>query len=90
MSNEIGELGETLFNLAISLDYLFRPRHLGEKWPASDFYVELIDSAEIFFLIVKVKDTHSGLNSKGNLKIKVSKKITRFELLFLPNLRCWS
>lgn len=74
MSNEIGELGETLFNLAISRDYIFRPRHLGEKWPASDFYVELIGPTEVFFFIVQVKATHSGLNNKGNLKIKVPKK----------------
>ncbi|NRS90806.1 hypothetical protein HNQ02_003753 [Flavobacterium sp. 7E] len=74
MSNEIGELGETLFNLAISRDYIFRPRHLGEKWPASDFYVELIGPTEVFFFIVQVKATHSGLNNKGNLKIKVPKQ----------------
>ncbi|WP_044634126.1 DUF4365 domain-containing protein [Neotamlana sedimentorum] len=74
MSNEIGELGEGIFNVAISRDYKFRPRHLGEKWPASDFYVELIGPTEIFFFIVQVKATESGINNKGNLRVKVPKK----------------
>jgi len=34
-------------------DYFFRARHLGEKWPASDFYVELIGPTDRFFFIVE-------------------------------------
>lgn len=74
MSNEIGELGEGIFNVAISRDYKFRPRHLGEKWPASDFYVELIGLSEVFFFIVQVKATDKGINSKGKLRVQVPKK----------------
>lgn len=74
MRNEIGELGESIFNVAISRDYKFRPRHLGEKWPASDFYVELIGPNEIFFFIVQVKATDKGINSKRKLRIQVPKK----------------
>lgn len=74
MSNEIGELGEGIFNVAISRDYKFRPRHLGEKWPASDFYVELIGPSEIFFFIVQVKATDKGINSKGKLRVQVPLK----------------
>lgn len=74
MSNEIGDLGEHIFNVEISRDYTFRPRHLGEKWPASDFYVELIGPTEVFFFIVQVKATHKGLNRNGNLKVKVPKE----------------
>jgi hypothetical protein len=74
MSNEIGDLGEAIFNVEISRDYLFRPRHLGEKWPASDFYVELIDKKEHFFFIVQVKSTTLGIDRNRNLKVKVKKK----------------
>lgn len=72
--NEIGELGEGIFNVAISRDLIFRPRHLGEKWPSSDFYVELVGLKEHFFFIVQVKSTTLGLDKKGNLKVKANKK----------------
>ena len=72
--NEIGELGEGIFNVAISRDLIFRPRHLGEKWPSSDFYVELVGLKEHFFFIVQVKSTTQGFDKKGNLKVKASKK----------------
>ena len=72
--NQIGELGESIFNLAISRDLIFRPRHLGEKWPSSDFYVELVGLKEHFFFIVQVKSTTQGLDKKENLKVKASKK----------------
>lgn len=69
-NNEIGELGEAIFNVEISRDYMFRPRHLGEKWPSSDFYVELIGPKEHIFFIVQVKSTTQGLDKKNNLKIQ--------------------
>jgi len=74
MKNEIGDLGEAIFNVEISRDYIFRPRHLGEKWPSSDFYVELNGLKEHFFFIVQVKSTSQGLDPSGFLKIKTPKK----------------
>lgn len=73
-NNEIGDLGEAIFNVEISRDYIFRPRHLGEKWPSSDFYVELIGPKEHFFFIVQVKSTTQGNDAGGNLKIQAPKK----------------
>ena len=73
-NNEIGDLGEAIFNVEISRDYIFRPRHLGEKWPSSDFYVELIGPKEHFFFIVQVKSTTQGVDASGNLKVKAPKK----------------
>lgn len=73
LNNEIGELGEKIFNLVISRDYKFRASHLGEKWPISDFYIELIGLKELYFFIVQVKSTDRGLNSKRKLKIEIPK-----------------
>lgn len=85
MQNEIGDLGEAIFNVEISRDYLFRPRHLGEKWPSSDFYVELIGPKEHFFFIVQVKSTSQGLDKSGNLKVKAtSKKIKELNSYYCP------
>jgi len=77
MTNEVGDLGEAIFNVEISRDYNLRPRHLGEKWPSSDFYIELIGPKEHFFFIVQVKSTSRGLDKKGNLKVKMTKKKLR-------------
>lgn len=74
MQNDIGNLGESIFNVAITRDYIFRPMHLGEKWPISDYYIELIGTKEVYFFIVQVKSTELGLNSQGNLKVKLPKK----------------
>jgi len=74
MSNETGDLGESIFNLVISRDKIFRPRHLGEKWPTSDFYVELIGLKKHYFFIVQVKSTSRGYDAQGNLRIQASKK----------------
>jgi len=73
MRNEIGTLGENIFNLAISRNYKFRSMHLGEKWPISDFYVELIGTKRTMFFVVQIKSTDQGLNSNGNLKINLPK-----------------
>ena len=85
MRNEIGELGEGIFNVAISRDYIFRPRHLGEKWPSSDFYVELVGLKEHFFFIVQVKSTTLGLDKSGNLNVKAPKmKLHELNSYFCP------
>lgn len=72
-----GELAESLFNVAVSRGYIFRPAHLGDKWPTSDFYVELKNSKENFFFIVQVKSSSKtvGVRSK-KLPIKVSSEKT--------------
>lgn len=76
-NNEIGDLGEAIFNVEISRDYMFRPRHLGEKWPSSDYYVELIGPKEHIFFIVQVKSTSKGLDTNNNLKVQASAKKLR-------------
>lgn len=54
---------------------LFRPTHIGEKYPAVDFLVDLLgpnDSSRGFFF-VQVKGTTSGKPSARRLTIDVSK-----------------
>lgn len=75
--NAIGEKGENIFNLEISTDYTFRPRPLGEKWPSSDFYVELIGLKENIYFIVQVKSTTQGLDGGNNLKVQATAKKLR-------------
>lgn len=83
--NEIGDLGEALFNVVISRDFTFRARHLGEKWPTSDFYIELIGLEENFYFIVQIKSTDLGLNSKNKLRIQVSKeKLHKLNKYYCP------
>jgi hypothetical protein len=85
MRNEIGDIGETIFKLAISRSFKFRPAPLGEKWPTSDFYVELIGSKENFFFIVQVKSTRQKRDSASNLKINVPvKKIKLLNNYYCP------
>src|SRR5262245_22873586 len=61
LSNLIGDRGENIFELAIT-DYrefarpLFKPGFLGDKWPAVDYYVELVGvegSTPFFFAQIK-------------------------------------
>lgn len=83
--NDIGDLGENLFSVIISRDYNFRSRHLGEKWPTSDFYVELIGPKEHFFFIVQVKSTNQGINRDNKLRINVPKdKLHKLNNYFCP------
>jgi len=68
--NDLGERGEILFHLAITeLDgrshSRFRPRFMGEKWPAVDFVVELRDVAGLTpFFFVQVKATTNRYTAK--------------------------
>jgi hypothetical protein len=75
----IGDRGENMFELAIT-EYqnfktpLFKPSYLGEKWPAIDYYVELMGvrgTRPVFF--VQVKSTSSVPTSKG-LPVSISKR----------------
>jgi hypothetical protein len=83
--NDIGEKGELIFNLNISRDYNFRARHLGEKWPTSDFYIELIGPKEHFYFIVQVKATDKGVNSVNKLKVNIPKdKLHKLNEYYCP------
>ena len=85
MNNEQGVLGETIFNIAVSRGYLFRPRALGEKWPVSDFYVELVDFSQHYHFFVQVKSTTRGLDREGNLTITADKeKVNRLSQYHAP------
>lgn len=83
-NNDDGNLGEILFNVAISRHHLFRTRDLGEKWPVSDFYVELKSNNKIFF-IVQVKSSRQGYSSSGKLKITAPKeKLNKLRKYYAP------
>jgi hypothetical protein len=91
MSNSLKDLvgyrGEKLFELAIS-EYsmfprpLFRPGFLGEKWPAIDFYVELLGvKRRTPFFFVQVKSTAVAI-PVGATDIDVSLPPTKRDFLF--------
>jgi hypothetical protein len=86
MSNEQqGAFGESLFEVAITRGYLFRPQHLGGNWPTSDFYVELNGLNEKLFFIVQVKSSIRGYDKNGNLRIQVPKsKLNQLRNYFAP------
>ena len=69
LNNVIAERGENIFELAVT-DYesfnkpLFKPGFLGAKWPALDYYVELVGvRATTPFFFVQVKTTSGVLSS---------------------------
>lgn len=72
--DSIGDKGESIFKVVISRDYTFRPMYLGEKWPISDFYVELIGAKKAMFFIVQIKATEKGVSNRGNLRVQLPKK----------------
>jgi hypothetical protein len=80
LSNLIGDRGEKRFELAIT-DYrmfqrpLFRPSHLGDRWPTVDYYVELLGVRGFTpFFFVQVKSTTAPLSTEAAaIPIKVSK-----------------
>lgn len=86
MSNEQQwAFGESLFAVAITRGYLFRPQHLGGNWPTSDFYVELNGLNEKLFFIVQVKSSIRGYDRNGNLRIQVPKsKVNQLRNYFAP------
>jgi hypothetical protein len=83
----VGYRGEKLFELAIS-EYsmfpqpLFRPGFLGEKWPAIDFYVELLGvRRRTPFFFVQVKSTAAAIPF-GATHLNVSLPPKKREFLF--------
>jgi hypothetical protein len=72
--NQDGKRAEEIFGVRITQDYFFRARDLGEKWPVSDYYVEVENNDEPLYFIVQVKSSTRGYDTKKNLKIAVTKK----------------
>ena len=67
LAGVVGERGESIFELAIT-NYqqfggpLFRPCFFGDRWPAVDYYVELLGEADLRpALLVQVKATTKKL-----------------------------
>jgi hypothetical protein len=79
MKNELGQRGENLFSIIITRFYgrsqpIFRPQFLGDKWPTSDFIVELIeDTISVTpYFFVQVKTTRQGYDAQHRLKVRIS------------------
>jgi hypothetical protein len=78
--DDIGTRGEAIFRVRITDPYgpdrtpLFRPCHLGEKFPTLDFLVELVglpEGREAYFF-VQVKATTRGLTRGQPARLRVS------------------
>lgn len=82
MENILGQIGEALFYVSITRFHgrnspVFRPQFLGDKWPAVDFVVELMNyPGQITpYFFVQVKTTRQGYTKKKKrLKVKVPAK----------------
>jgi hypothetical protein len=87
MKNIIGNRGEYIFAELItektSDGYLFNPAFLGEKWPTSDFYVELFMTDKPMFCFFQIKSTSNGYSKKEK---KLKANITKEDLKKLSNL----
>ena len=75
-SNEVGARGEwiCLLNLTSFHDdaQLFRPVFLGDKWPAADLLVEVVEptpGGRRGFFLAQVKTSREGYQKNGRLKI---------------------
>jgi hypothetical protein len=70
----IGERGESIFVVRLTEFHgekpIFRPTALGEKWPTTDFLVEVEDGNAFFF--VQIKGTREGYDVSGRLKAGLS------------------
>ncbi|XXT17266.1 DUF4365 domain-containing protein [Sorangium sp. So ce429] len=82
-TNSLGERGEQIAFLALTSLHgnkpLFRPSHLGAKWPVADFVVELDDLPGRVFLL-QVKTTQGGIG-KWKQRISVDVDAERLRLL---------
>ena len=81
--NMIGDRGEAMFYLAISKLHgdrpLFRPVHLGGKWPTADLTVELDGEPGMFFL-VQVKTGTRGYTPDGK-RLLLATDLAKLQLL---------
>jgi hypothetical protein len=75
--NAIGERGEAIFVSLIMKFHgngpLFRPAHLGAKWPIADFVVELVRHPGAVFL-VQVKATRGRESRRQRLRTGLSRQ----------------
>lgn len=79
----IGDRGQAIvFNLLTRIHKrsrpLFRPQFLGDKYPAIDFFVELVDATEELrpFFLVQAKATRRGYTEKRDrLKAAVKRPV---------------
>jgi hypothetical protein len=84
LTDVVGVRGEKILELCLT-DYeqfqmpLFRPGFLGDKWPAIDFYVELLGSHKFnFFFFAQAKSTKRPLAATGtHVRISSKKKDVR-------------
>ncbi len=84
-TNDIGNRGESIFNVRITQNFLFRPCYLGEKWPAGDHYIEINDEAKPYPFIVQTKTTTAGYHRNGNLKAPVPiGKLSKLMIIPVP------
>lgn len=76
-SDYIGNLGETYFCVSMLNHRLFRPAYLGEKWPVSDYFVEIVNSEEQYFFIVQVKSSAAQVGKSSPLPIAINQEKLR-------------
>jgi Domain of unknown function (DUF4365) len=77
--DDIGNRGEAIFKLRITDPYgpdqepLFRPYHLGEKFPTLDFLVELVGlpAGRVAYFFAQVKATTQGLTKKPPVRLRI-------------------
>lgn len=81
LTNIIGDRGEKIFELLVTSysgleNPLFKPSFLGEKWPTTDFYIELLGVQGVTpYFFVQVKSTANKISHSDKfIKINVSKK----------------
>jgi hypothetical protein len=73
-SDDIGARGESIFVFRVMQTCnrprpYFRPCFLGEKWPAFDFFVELVDGGPMTpFFLVQVRATSRGFIERAGLR----------------------
>lgn len=69
--NELGARGETILSVRITQGLIFRPCFLDAKWPAGDFYLEIVDETNPYPFLIQAKTTTQGYLANGNLKAGV-------------------
>src|SRR3954452_16798547 len=77
--DDIGNRGEAVFRVRVTEPYgpggnpLFRPYHLGEKFPTLDFLVELVGlpAGRVGYFFAQVKATRQGLSKRPPVCLKV-------------------
>lgn len=88
-NNELGSRGECIFGTIITRLFgmpkpAFRITFLGEKWPHTDFLVELTGSHPVRpYFFVQVKATSRGFTSTRRLNVQLTAKTLK-EMIKFP------